>query len=52
MKLCGLRIGYLSRNNNYTTFDAKHQAKMFFSNHDGFEAGWKPKRLRATRQAD
>jgi hypothetical protein len=52
IKVWVLRIGCLSKNNNYTTFDAKQQAKRFFCSHGGFDAGWKPKRLRATRQAN
>jgi hypothetical protein len=51
-KVWVLRIGCLSKNNNYMTFDAKQQAKRFFGSHDGFEAGWQPKRLRATSQAN
>jgi hypothetical protein len=40
-----MRIGSLCENSP-TTFNAKHQAKSYF------ESGWKPKRLRVTRQAN
>jgi hypothetical protein len=39
MKVWVLRIGCLSKNNNYTTFDAKQQAKRFFGSYDDFEVG-------------
>jgi hypothetical protein len=38
-KVWVFRIGCLSNNKNYTTFDAKQQAKRFFGSYDGFEAG-------------
>jgi hypothetical protein len=55
IKVWALRIGCLGNKNKNTTFNAKQQAKRFFvsdKNEDGFKKGWKPKRLRATRQSN
>jgi hypothetical protein len=46
------RVGCLSENNHNTTFDAKQQARRFLAGEGDFHAGWQPKRLWATSQAN